>query len=132
MCMGTLIVLITVKHVGHLDKKSHEKVFYLCWKGGKMFDVCAAPDMSVGQMFLCYCLYMSLSGFFTILLYLVLTIFSPSFLCSLSNIVLEHFSSVCFPLDVLYTVCLFVIIWHIILVRPFKCYSSVCRYWWMS
>ena len=45
-----------------------------------------------------YYWYMSLSGFFTILPYLVLTVFSPSFICSLTTLVLEHTFSVCFSL----------------------------------
>ena len=62
----TLLVLTTVKHVRQLaswTKKLNEKVFLLCCKGSKCLTLCAVLNMLAGSMFMCYCLYMSLSGF---------------------------------------------------------------------
>ena len=36
-----------------VGQKPNEKVFVLCWNGGKMLDFCTVSDMSAGQMFLC-------------------------------------------------------------------------------
>ena len=91
----TLIVLIAVKHVRQLagQTKSWMKKCFIC--AGKV-----VKHLSFAQHLTCWlgkclcCLYMSLSGFFAILLYLVLTIFSSLFLCSLFDIVLEHSFSV--------------------------------------
>ena len=66
-------------------------------KRQKSIQLLQVSDMLAGQMFICYHSYMSLSGFFTILPHLVLTLFSPSFLCLLSDTVLMS-SSLCFPL----------------------------------
>ena len=89
-----------------------------------------AHDMLAGQMFICYCWHMSLSGFYTILPYLVL-MFSPSFMCSLTTLVLEHKSSGCFsllPFTLFVTSCLPCIFLMSSLLLEISLSVYVCRF----
>ena len=91
---------------GHpVRQKVKCKCFLCVGKGSNCSTFFTVPDMSAGQAFMCYCFYVSLSGFFTIpwvygfftsLPYLVLKMFSPSFMYSLTTLVLKHTSSDCF------------------------------------
>ena len=108
----------------------NKKDFLLCCKGGKIWLFAQHPTCQLDEC-LCTIPYTwDFLVFFTILPYLVFTIFPPSFLCSLSNIVLEHSSSVCFPsmacIMVVYlcSSCIFFVI-------PLICYSFVCKCRWI-
>ena len=83
---------------GQLGKSQAQKCFFYGGKGSNHLTFFTVSDMSARQMSMCYCWCMSLSGFFTILPYLVFTMSSPSFMCSFTILVLEHTSSVSFSL----------------------------------
>ena len=75
-----------------------KKCLFYAGKGSNHLTFFTTPDLFARQAFMWYYWYMSLSGFFTILQYLVLTVFFPSFICSFTTLVLEHTPSICFSL----------------------------------
>ena len=97
LCAPNIISMEYSESCWPVGQKVTQKVFLSCWKGGKMFQLLHSTQ-HVSQANVYVLLLIHESGFFTILPYLVLTIFSPLFLCRLSNIVLVHSSSLCFPL----------------------------------
>ena len=101
LCAPNIISMNIVKHVGWSagqTKSQMKECFFHVGKVVKCLTSAQHPTCWLGK---CLCVLLLIHEpvcCFTILPYLLLTIFSLSFLCSLSNIVLIPSSSLCFPL----------------------------------